>query len=62
MTPRVKQILYLVHSRLEVLNVEGVVLLTMNTEVLDLVKGNGLVLVVALVGGLVTLRIGTEGP
>jgi hypothetical protein len=50
----------LIHGRLEVLNVEGVVLLAMHAEILDLVEGNGLVLGGLLVWGLVPLRVGPE--
>jgi hypothetical protein len=50
----------LIHGRLKVLNVQGVVLLAMHAEILDLVEGNGLVLGGLLVWGLVPLRVGPE--
>ena len=50
-----------IHPRLKVSDVKAVVLLAVDTKVLDLVQGNGLVLTGALVWWLVTLGVGSEG-
>ena len=50
-----------IHPRLEVGDVKTVVLLAVDTKVLDLVQGNCLILTGALVWGLVTLGVGSEG-
>ena len=51
----------LVHGGLEVGHVQGVVRLAVDTEILNLVEWNGLVLGRSLVRGLVTFGVCSEG-